>query len=136
MAGSEKLLGQGDMLYMSSNAPGVKRIQGTFVTDSETKKIVRYLKELNEKNNYEEINSTIQYTKPNIPLIDYDFESEDELYNDAKQIVLQAGKGSSSLLQRKLQIGYARAARLIDMLEKEGIVGSAHGSKPREVIKE
>jgi len=136
MAGSEKLLGQGDMLYMSSNAPGVKRIQGTFVTDSETKKIVRYLKELNEKNNYEEINSTIQHTKPNIPLIDYDFESEDELYNDAKQIVLQAGKGSSSLLQRKLQIGYARAARLIDMLEKEGIVGSAHGSKPREVIKE
>ncbi len=136
MAGSEKLLGQGDMLYMSSNAPGVKRIQGTFVTDSETKKIVKYLKELNVKNNYKEINSAIQHIKPSTRSIDYDFESEDELYNEAKQIVIEAGKGSSSLLQRKLQIGYARAARLIDMLEEEGIVGSAHGSKPREVIKD
>ena len=130
MAGAEKLLGNGDMLYLGSDLAKPQRIQGTFISEVEVKKVVNFLKK-GKKPEYEE-----EVTKK--PAADVEFAvggSDDELLNEAIDVVTKAGKGSASLLQRRLRVGYARAARLLDLLEEKGIVGPQDGSRPREVLK-
>lgn len=136
--GAEKLLGYGDMLFMSGDSAGLKRIQGTFVSDKELKKVVEYLRNLDWEDEYAQIDGNKEEKNNILSSADFgnDFGSDDDLYEDAKVIAREAGKVSASLLQRKLQVGYARAARMLDMMEEEGIIGSAQGAKPREVIKE
>lgn len=132
-AGAEKLLGYGDMLFMSGQAHGLKRIQGTYISEKEVKKVVAYLRELPWE---EELEIIPREEEAQGKFLGSEFDSDDELYEEARGIALEAGKVSASLLQRKLQIGYARAARLLDIMEGEGIIGPQQGAKPREVIKQ
>lgn len=131
--GAEKLLGRGDMLYASATVPFPVRIQGTFVSDSEVENVVDYVKQYGEP----------EYIDDEIFVEDDDDvdvgpnlfgDGEDPLYNKALEIVIQAGKASASYIQRRLKIGYNRAARLVEDMEARGIVGPANGSKPREII--
>ena len=131
--GAEKLLGRGDMLYASATDPFPVRIQGTFVSDNEVENVVEYVKQYGEP----------EYIDDEIFVEDDDEvdvgpnlfgEGEDPLYNKALEIVIQAGKASASYIQRRLKIGYNRAARLVEDMEARGIVGPANGSKPREII--
>ncbi len=135
--GAEKLLGQGDMLYQSSDNPRLIRIQSAYISGEEIKAVVNYLKaqdahmldtiDLDEQKegNANAFMSSISGEGNDV---------DDELFDDAKQAVLENGKASTSYLQRKLRIGYSRAARLIDLLEEQGIVGPADGARPREII--
>lgn len=136
MPGAEKLLGAGDMLFMSGEMSKPIRIQSAFISESEVKKVVSWLAE-----NYEaDENSIALEEQTGIASIIESLESSekngdvDDLYDDAKQVVISAKKGSTSYIQRKLGVGYARAARLMDQLEERGIVGPENGSKPREVL--
>ena len=131
--GAEKLLGRGDMLYASATDPFPVRIQGTYVSDNEVENVVDYVKQYGEP----------EYIDDEIFVEDDDEvdvgpnlfgEGEDPLYNKALEIVIQAGKASASYIQRRLKIGYNRAARLVEEMEARGIVGPANGSKPREII--
>jgi DNA segregation ATPase FtsK/SpoIIIE, S-DNA-T family len=134
-SGAEKLVGKGDMLYMSPQASTSKRLQAPFVSDDEIKRVVAFLKNQSDDPEYmDEITE-----KPKASGSSFDFKSGggdggDELFDEAKQVIVQAGKASASLLQRRLRIGYARAARLIDLLEEAGIVGPADGARPRELL--
>jgi S-DNA-T family DNA segregation ATPase FtsK/SpoIIIE len=141
MAGAEKLLGAGDMLYLSGEMSQPQRIQSAYISEGETKSVVKYLSETYESEAPSEINLTGdnngQATKNSIfdsAMDDEKMEEEDEMYEEAKRTVMEAGKASTSYLQRKLGVGYARAARLIDMLEERGVVGPGSGAKPREVM--
>jgi S-DNA-T family DNA segregation ATPase FtsK/SpoIIIE len=134
-AGAEKLLGQGDMLFLSTETLKPKRIQGAFVSEKEVKRVVEFLKSKyqNQKVKIESLERKLAETEGEIEIpkeMEFD---EDPLYEEAKRVVIEAKKASASLLQRRLKIGYARAARLLDILEKRGIVGPAQGAKPREV---
>ena len=130
--GAEKLLGQGDMLFITAEMSKPKRLQGAFVSDQEIKKIVRYIKDKGEPDYNESI---LEKQKVHgIAGVGLDKEDDDELFEQAKEVVINAGKASASLLQRRLRVGYARAARLIDLLEDAGVVGPADGAKPREVL--
>lgn len=131
--GAEMLLGKGDMLYASAVDPFPVRIQGTFVSDQDVENVVDYVKTL----------GTPEYIDDEIFVDDDDGEEysqslfndgPDPLYDQALDIVIQAGKASASYIQRRLKIGYNRAARLVEEMEERGIVGPANGSKPREVI--
>jgi S-DNA-T family DNA segregation ATPase FtsK/SpoIIIE len=139
MPGAEKLLGAGDMLYLSGEMSQPRRIQSAFISEEEVKKVVKWL---------------VNHYKDDAPDTELDLEGknegsdifdatssadaagddEDELYSEAKALVISAGKASTSYIQRKLRVGYARAARLIDLLEDNGIVGPPDGSKPRDVL--
>jgi len=134
-AGAEKLLGRGDMLFLSSEFSKPKRIQGSFVSTSEVRKIVEYISRENSPESQEDIDTQVEQDLQGAQEIGLDEygSAEDPLYEEAKQVVLTYRKASASLLQRRLKIGYARAARLLDMLEENGIVGPAQGAKPREV---
>lgn len=133
-SGAEKLLGRGDMLFMSAEISKPKRLQGAFVSEQETKRVVRFIKDNTEEEpNYDVNVVEAKHKAPGVPSEDDD---DDDLLDEAKEIVYVAGRASTSLLQRRLKIGYARAARIIDILEEQGIVGPAEGSKPREVIRE
>ncbi len=138
MAGAESLLGDGDMLYISSQMTKPKRIQGAYVSEKEVKKVTQFIKK--EKDKARPPSDLSQSLKNHLEKEKQKPQSfevgEDELYEDAKELVIDAGKGSASLLQRRLRIGYARAARLLDMLQEKGIVGPARGSKPRKVLAE
>jgi len=132
MAGAEKLLGLGDMLFVSAEIVKPKRIQGAYVSEKEVKKVVNWLKSKIKVEKMEianELKKSLVEEKPQFEI----FSEEDPLYGEAKKVVIEARKASATLLQRRLRIGYARAARLIDILEKRGIVGPANGAKPREV---
>ncbi|MFD1424192.1 DNA translocase FtsK [Laceyella tengchongensis] len=126
MGGAEKLLGRGDMLYLPTGASKPIRIQGAFVTDEEVEAVTKFVKGQQEPHYQEEMipqageNQTQDMT--------------DELYPQAVQIVLESQSASASLLQRRLRVGYTRAARLIDMMEGDGLIGPYEGSKPREVL--
>ena len=131
--GADKLLGKGDMLYASAIEPFPTRIQGTFVTDGEVENVVEFVKTLGEPD----------YIDDEIFVDDEDDETaepglfsegDDPLYQKALDIVIEAGKASASYIQRRLKIGYNRAARLVEEMEARGIVGPANGSKPREII--
>lgn len=126
MGGAEKLLGRGDMLSLPMGASKPVRVQGAFVSDKEVEEVVRFVKEQQEvRYNEEMIPGDVQEEQQ--PVVD------DELYDQAVQIVSEAQTASASLLQRRLRVGYTRAARLIDMMEAQGVVGPYEGSKPREV---
>jgi len=130
-SGAEKLLGKGDMLFMTSEESKPRRIQGAYVSDEEIAAVVSFIKDKAEP----EYNDAITEKTSSGPVAGFGGEKfEDELALEAKDIVLKAGKASATLLQRRLRIGYARAARLLDILEEMGIVGQAEGSKPREVL--
>ncbi len=137
-AGAEKLLGAGDMLFLSGEMSKPLRIQSAFISEKEVKGVAKYLKENYADELTEEINFSNENTSNAIlsETLDRDsFEGDDdELYEEARKTVLEAGKASTSFLQRKLRIGYARAARLMDMLEERGVVGAGSGAKPREVL--
>jgi DNA segregation ATPase FtsK/SpoIIIE, S-DNA-T family len=139
-SGAETLLGAGDMLYLSSDMQKPVRLQTAFISENEVKKVVSYIKGHNA-GDLSSIdlggNSVAIETADVIGLGNGDFEDEeidDTLYEDAKAAVEQAGRASTSYLQRKLKIGYSRAARLMDVLEAKGVIGPADGSKPREVL--
>ena len=132
MSGAEKLLGRGDMLYITSDLPKPKRVQGTYVGEKEIKKVADFIKEQAGDVIYDE--QILEKPARAAGTSGYDTEGdEDELLSEATNIVQAAGKASASLLQRRLRVGYARAARLLDIMEDKGIVGPADGAKPREV---
>lgn len=133
--GAEKLLGSGDMLYSSSEGQP-QRLQSAYISEDEVKKIVKYLRKAYE----DEINEEISLSNETMSIDKGVFEStleddrKDEMYEEARATVVAAGKASTSYLQRKLRLGYARAARIMDSLEQNGVIGPADGSKPREVL--
>jgi len=136
MAGAERLLGLGDMLFISAETLKPKRIQGPYVSLREVKKVAKWLKsktplEIVENHLAQELMESL--TLPVEEKAEFFSTEEDPLYEEAKRVVIEARKASASLLQRKLKIGYARAARLIDILEERGVVGPLNGAKPREV---
>lgn len=136
MAGAEKLLGSGDLLFLSAEITKPKRIQGAYVSEKEVRKVIGWLQskiEQKERISEEELNG-ISETSPFPVSEGAAYFGEDSLYEEAKRTVIEARKASASLLQRRLRIGYARAARLIDILEERGIVGPANGAKPRQVF--
>lgn len=137
MSGAEKLLGAGDVLYLSGSMSKPVRLQSAFVTEQEVKKVVKFLKKEYQDELQDDLDLASMEQKNGLLHVNFDneqeSEDEDDLYEEAKSIVISAKKASTSYLQRKLGIGYSRAARIIDMLEDNGIVGEQHGSKPREV---
>jgi S-DNA-T family DNA segregation ATPase FtsK/SpoIIIE len=136
IAGAERLLGSGDMLYISAETLKPRRIQGPYVSLKEVKRVTKWLREKSPLETME--NHLAQELMENLTLpveekTEFFPGEEDPLYEEAKKVVVEARKASASLLQRKLKIGYARAARLIDILEERGVVGPLNGAKPREV---
>lgn len=130
--GAEKLLGRGDMLYIPPDQAKPTRIQGAFVSDKEVRRLVEFLKAKSPAVEYtEEIVST-PYTPKGSGTVDAS--GRDPVFAEAVRIICEYDKASASLLQRRLSIGYSRAARILDQLEAEGIVGRAEGSKPRDVL--
>ncbi len=141
IAGAEKLLGRGDLLFTAAESSKPKRIQSAFVSEKEVSQIVKYIIENNqeysektEKEDFKEIAEKDNRLKNS--QIDFDDINEDmdELYPEAFKAIMEAKKASTSLLQRRLKIGYNRAARLMDMLEERGVVGQGDGAKPREIL--
>ena len=133
--GAEKLLGRGDMLYASAVDPAPIRIQGTFVSDQEVENVVTAVKDYGEPDYIdEEIFVDDDDEDGARDLFGEPMSDDDPLYDQALEIVVQSGKASASYIQRRLKIGYNRAARLVEEMEERGIVGPANGSKPREVI--
>ena len=139
-AGAETLLGAGDMLYLSSDMAKPVRIQTSFISEQEVRKVVSYIKSHNAGDlSSIDFNGSGVSTEPNdvIGLTNNNFEDDDiddDLYEDARATVEEVGRASTSYLQRKLKIGYSRAARLMDVLEAHGVIGPADGSKPREIL--
>jgi S-DNA-T family DNA segregation ATPase FtsK/SpoIIIE len=142
MPGAEKLLGAGDMLYLSGEMSQPVRLQSAFITETEVKNVVDWLQNHykdeigvtninlggdanNDTNPMDAIAAAGGFDDPG---------DDDALYNEARRVVIEAGKASTSYIQRKLRVGYSRAARLIDLLEERGVVGPADGSKPRDVV--
>ena len=137
-AGAEKLLGAGDMLFVSAEISKPRRIQAAYVSDKEVKKVAKFIKTQNPAIAGEEpspkIAQELEKTLEQNPETDFMVSEEDPLYEEAKKLVIESKKASSSLLQRRLRVGYARAARLIDILEEKGVIGPGEGAKPREIL--
>lgn len=138
--GAESLLGAGDMLYLSADMQKPVRLQTAYISEGEVKKVVSYIKQhnagtlggldLGNGNNGapQEPNDAMMFSSGG------DDDSDDDMYMDAKAAVEEAGRASTSYLQRKLRIGYSRAARLMDILEERGVIGPADGSRPRDIL--
>ena len=136
-AGAEKLLGNGDMLFVSSEFSKPKRIQGAFITEEEVKKVIHFIGENNKESGGDEVNFEKTPASGGQDIFDdFSGDDSDELFDEAVATVRDAKKASASLLQRRLKVGYARAARLLDLMEARGIVGPGDGAKPREVFVE
>jgi len=138
-SGAEKLLGAGDMLYLGAEMSKPVRLQAPFISESEVKKTVKHIVDQYQDELISGVDFTEQAANPSIfeAVFANDNESgedDDELYEEAREIIVSAGKASTSYLQRKLKVGYARAARLMDILEERGVIGPADGSKARMVI--
>ncbi|NCB20618.1 MAG: DNA translocase FtsK [Clostridia bacterium] len=135
MSGAEKLLGQGDMLLTTAELSKPKRIQGAYVSDEEINDIINYIKEKSGEADYLE-GVTDRQKVGGVAGVGLDgmHGDEDELMSEAQEVIMKAGKASTSMLQRRLSIGYGRAAKILDMLEEAGIVGPSNGSKPREIL--
>ncbi len=138
MAGAERLLGRGDMLFTSAEISRPKRIQGSFASDNDIERVVQYLRESGEPE-YED--AVVEKSEQDFKLGNIirrqggvEDEDDDDLLDEARDLVVEAGKASASYLQRRLRVGYARAARLLDLLEERGVVGPAEGSKPRKIL--
>lgn len=134
--GAEKLLGQGDMLMQTPSMSKPKRIQGAWVMDEEVIKITDHLRmQSAPQYNDEVVSQPVQLGNKGGVVMDFGgSEGEDDMYKDALRVVVESGKASTSLLQRRLRIGYARAARIIEEMEEQGVIGPADGSRPREVL--
>ena len=136
MAGAEKLLGKGDMLFYPAGAPKPTRIQGAFISDKEVEKIVDFIKNNGEATYNDEIIKQIENANSTDKEIDSS-ESEDDadpLLMEAIEVVVETGQASTSFIQRRFKVGYARAGRIIDQMEERGIISGFQGSKPREVL--
>ncbi len=134
MPGAEKLLGRGDMLYVPPDQSKPSRIQGTFVSEHEVTKVVDFLKSKNTAVHYTDEVTTQPLTGWKKGGIQMGGDGHDPLFEDALRLICQHDKASASLLQRRMSVGYARAARILDQLEAAGIIGPAEGSKPRDVL--
>ncbi len=135
MAGAEKLLGNGDMLFLAGDTAKPRRLQGGFVAEQEVKAVVDFLREESEAPEYDEAILDTKLEEDNKKASGEMFDDGDDvLYPEAKALVIDSGKASASYLQRRLRVGYARAARLLDLLEQEGVIGPGDGAKPREVL--
>ncbi len=128
-SGAEKLLGKGDMLFYPVGASKPIRIQGAFISEDEVEKIVKYIKNSHDDTKYEE--DIIEEINEKVEKASSD---EDELLEEAISISIDLGQASTSLLQRKLRIGYNRAARIIDQMEEKGVISGKNGSKPRQIL--
>lgn len=135
-AGAEKLLGAGDMLYLSGEMSKPIRLQSPYISENEVKKVAEYLGQQSQDEVPSEINleGSVGAENKNVLFGQDDADVDDDLYEEARETVIRAGKASTSFLQRKLRIGYARAARLIDILEEKQVIGPGEGAKPREVL--
>lgn len=133
--GAEKLLGQGDMLMKTATMPKPKRIQGAWVMDEEVNKVTDHLRmQSAPQYNDEIISQPVHLNGKGGVVMDFDHEGGDDMFRDAVAVVIQSRKASTSLLQRKLRVGYARAARIIEEMEEQGIIGPADGARPRDVL--
>ncbi len=135
-SGAEKLLGMGDMLFATADMPKPKRVQGSLIEIGEVQKITDFLR-MQRPPQYDDevISQPVQLNGRGGVVADYGAnEANDEMWRDAVRVVIEGHKASTSLLQRRLRVGYARAARLIETMEEQGIVGAADGSRPREVL--
>ena len=133
MVGAEKLLGKGDMLYLPQGENTPIRIQGTFISEEETKRIVDYVCKQQKARYDETLTMSDEEAHATTGVNEHDA-TEEPLYNEIVDFVIEQGKASTSLLQRRFRLGYNRAARCIDLLEERGIIGPQNGSKPREVL--
>jgi S-DNA-T family DNA segregation ATPase FtsK/SpoIIIE len=138
--GAESLLGRGDMLYLPSGSARVHRLHAPYVTEKEIAAVVEFWKAQGLAQYQEKFLETPKEEREPGSGAEGDTggvseDDNDPLYNDAVRLVIEFGKASTSLLQRRLRIGYGRAAHLIDLMERDGIVGAADGPKPREVLK-
>ncbi len=133
--GAEKLLGQGDMLLLTPSMSKPKRIQGAWVTDDEVVKITDHLR-MQRPPQYDEeiVAQPVQLNGKGGVVMDFDGGSEDSMYKDAVRAVVEGGKASTSYLQRRLRVGYSRAARLMEEMEEQGVIGPADGARPRDVL--
>ncbi len=136
MVGAEKLLGKGDMLFYPSGASKPTRVQGAFISDKEVEKIVDFLKSNGEVQYSEDILSTIEKNNSTDKELDQanDDDDTDPFLNDAIETVVETGQASTSFIQRRFKVGYARAGRIIDQMEERGIISGYEGSKPRQVL--
>ena len=136
--GAEKLLGAGDMLYLGGEMSKPVRLQSAYISESEVKRVVKHLAQEYRDEIMSEINLTPTEAGATAAfdamMGDESLDEEDDLYEAAREAVTSAGKASTSYIQRKLGVGYSRAAKLMDMLEEHGVIGPANGSKPREII--
>jgi S-DNA-T family DNA segregation ATPase FtsK/SpoIIIE len=142
MSGAENLLGAGDMLYLSAELPKPIRLQSAFISEGEVKSVVKFLKEHYEGTLGDELALSSENKNMFAGIPDEVFsggssgdgEDDDDKYDEAKELVMTTGKASTSFLQRRLGLGYARAARMMDVLEERGVIGPGNGAKPREVL--
>jgi S-DNA-T family DNA segregation ATPase FtsK/SpoIIIE len=136
-SGAEKLLGRGDMLFLTSDMPKPRRVQAALIEEEETKKVVEFIR-MQRPPQYDDevVSQPVQLSGKGSTVAEYGTGSDidDDMWRDAVHVVLENRKASTSLLQRRLRIGYGRAARLIETMEEQGIVGPADGSRPREVL--
>ena len=135
--GAEKLLGKGDMLYFPAGAPKPARVQGAFVSDEEVEKIVDFIKQNGTATYSEDILETIENsnkTDKEIAMEKDEDDDTDPFLMDAIETVVETGQASTSFIQRKFKVGYARAGRIIDQMEERGVISGYQGSKPREVL--
>jgi len=133
MVGAEKLLGKGDMLYAGAVDPFPIRMQGAFVSEEEVERVVDYVKSLGEPDYIDDEIFFEDEDEDTDPSLFSD--GDDPLYEKALEIVMQQGKASASYIQRRLKIGYNRSARIVELMERNGVVGPAQGSKPRELLR-
>ena len=129
LSGAEKLLGRGDMLFISAELSKPKRLQGAFISEEEVARVVSFLKEKGAP----DYNYAITEAPRSTSIVEGGG-GDDPLLAEATRVVVESGKASTSLLQRRLKIGYSRAARIIDLLEEQGVIGPGDGAKPREVL--
>lgn len=131
-SGAEHLLGLGDMLYLANGAPGLKRIHGAYISEKETEALINFLKDQGNASYDESVTKAVEEDENDGQ--NGGEEEYDERYDEAVNIVCELGQASISMVQRRLRVGYNRAARMIEVMEREGVVGPADGSKPREVL--
>jgi S-DNA-T family DNA segregation ATPase FtsK/SpoIIIE len=129
VGGAEKLVGHGDMLFQPTGASRAHRIQAAWITEKEIAQITEWVRSQQEPDYVEGVEGL-----GTVPADDEDFGADDPLEEQAAELVIRSQLGSTSMLQRKLKVGFARAGRIMDLLEERGIVGPAQGSKPREVL--
>jgi len=129
--GSEKLLGKGDALFMPPGTSRIQRLHGAYISEQETASVIRWLKKSGKPEYDPEVVAPTTEKKGKSGAVS---EPDDELYDEAARLVVSEGMASASFLQRRMRVGFSRAARLVDMMEADGLLGPAQGSKPREVL--